>query len=82
MNTIDDYMGRPLLDFIIFIMDKWIIDQHYNTAFEKLFYNVDGFFYEIIDGKYLKRHSFYIDFQGNRMIQLMNVMKDLDMLKQ
>ena len=80
-NTVNKYMEHPIKDFIVFVMQEWLIRQHYYTAFEKMLQKRDGFYYEIVDGKYHHRgHDFYIDFQGIRMIQLMQVMKDLDML--
>ena len=40
----------------------------------------DGFYYEYVAGKYSKCADFGFDFQGNRMIQLFQVMKDLDVM--
>ncbi len=55
-------------------MNTWLIHQHYITAFDKMLQGRDGFYYEIIEGLYLKKHDFEIDFQGIRMIQLSRVM--------
>lgn len=79
-QTVDEYIDKPIKEFLIFIMDKWLIVQHFNTAFEKLFYNIDGFFYEVIDDKYYKKHNYSVGFQGIRMTQLYRIMQDLDML--
>jgi len=79
-EVVDDYKDKSIQEFILYVMEKWLIDQHYITAFEKMLQNRDGFFYEVIDDFYMKRHEFRLDFQGIRMIQLMQVMKDLDML--
>lgn len=79
-RTVDEYLDKPLKSFLAFIMDKWLIVQHFNTAFEKLFYNIDGFFYEIIDDKFYKKHDYDVGFQGMRMTRLMKIMRDLDML--
>ena len=62
-------------------MDKWLIDHHYETALEKLYGGRDGFYYEITNGYYYKKSEFNFEFQGNRFVQLMQVMKDLDLLK-
>lgn len=79
-ETVDNYRNRSVKDFILFVMDAWLIQQHYITAFDKMLQGRDGFYYEIIDGVYLKKHDFGIDFQGIRMIQLSQVMQDLNML--
>ena len=73
-------MEKPIQSFIISIMQSWIVDQHYLTALDKMIQGRDGFYYEIIDGRYVKKHDFDMDFQGIRMIQLAQVMRDLDML--
>ena len=67
-------------DFIVFVMDEWLIQQHYITAFEKMLRKNDGFYYEIIDDKYIKRFDFTVDFQDIRLIKLSQVMKDLDII--
>ena len=81
VQTVEEYKERTIQEFIIFVMREWLIRQHYFTAFEKMLQNRDGFYYEIVDGKYYHRgYDFYIEFQGIRMIQLMQIMRDLDML--
>jgi hypothetical protein len=80
IETVDDFMDHSIKDFILFVMQNWLVDQHYITAFEKMLQNRDGFYYENIDGLYIKKHEFEMHFQGIRMIQLMKVMSDLDML--
>ena len=67
-------------EFMTFVMDEWLIQQHFFTAFEKMLQGRDGFYYEIIDGKYIKRVDFDVDFQGIRLIQLSQVMKDLEII--
>ena len=62
------------------IMNEWLIKQHYNTALAKFQRGEDGFYYEYVAGKYSKCADFGFDFQGNRMIQLFQVMKDLDVM--
>lgn len=79
--TVQNYINRPIKDFLVFVMNRWLIEQHYNTAFEKLLQNRDGFYYEIVDGYYYHKHDFYIAFQGVRLYQLAQVMRDLDILK-
>lgn len=79
-EIVDSYKKRTVQEFILFVMDVWLIQQHYITAFDKMLQGRDGFYYEVIDGVYLKKHDFGIDFQGIRMIQLSQVMQDLNML--
>ena len=42
--------------------------------------NRDGFFYELVDDKYIKKHDFDMRFQDIRMTSLRQVMMDIDML--
>jgi hypothetical protein len=79
-ETVDEYRIYPIKDFIVYVMDVWLIQQHYITAFNKMLFGRDGFYYEIIDGLYFRKHEFKLDFQGIRMVQLSKVMQDLDML--
>lgn len=80
ISKIDEYRNRSIEDFIVFVMHYWIVEQHYMTALDKMIQGRDGFYYEIIDGRYIRKHEFVLDFQGIRMIQLAQVMRDLDML--
>lgn len=81
VRTVEEYKDRPIREFITYVMQEWIIRQHYFTAFEKMLQNRDGFYYELVDGKYYHRgYVFEIVFQGIRMIQLMQIMRDMDML--
>ena len=79
-DTVERYKHREIVDFMIFVMDKWLCEQHYFTAFNKLMQGRDGFYYELIDDLYRKKHDYDMGFQGIRLIQLMQIMKDLDML--
>ena len=80
ISTVDEYKTRSVRDFLIHLMDEWLIEQHYRTAFEKMLNGRDGFFYEIEDGYYVHKHPFDLRFQGIRLMQLASVMTDLDML--
>ena len=81
IELVDKYKNRPIYEFLTYIIDKWLIDHHYETALEKLYGGRDGFYYEITNGYYYKKSEFNFEFQGNRFVQLMQVMKDLDLLK-
>lgn len=79
-EAVDNHKNSTIKEFLVFVMDNWLIQQHYMTAFEKMLQDRDGFYYEIIDGKYIKREEFAIDFQGIRLIQLSQVMRDLEVI--
>ncbi|MBE5923593.1 MAG: hypothetical protein E7271_03875 [Lachnospiraceae bacterium] len=77
---VKNHMDKTIKDFIVYIMKHWLVEQHYYTAFNKLLQGRDGFYYEIIDGRYIRKHEYDVFFQENRMVQLTQVMRDLDML--
>ncbi len=79
-EVIKEYMNRSARDLLLFIMKEWLVEQHYITAFEKMMQNRDGFYYEYIDGYYIRKHKFDLRFQDIRMTSLSQVMVDLDML--
>jgi len=78
---IREFAEKPVAEFIAHLMINWIIKKHEKTATEKLYYGRDGFFFEKVDDRYGFKHSMYPDFQGIRLQQLTQVMKDLDMLE-
>ena len=79
-EKVENYKDRPCLEFLRFIMDDWLIEQHFITAFGKMLQDRDGFYYELIDHKYSRKHFFNPDFQGLRLTSLTQVMTDLDLL--
>lgn len=79
-STINDYKNRPIIDLVAFLMDEWILKRHEEVAFRKMTEGRDGFFIEKVDGRYYKKCNMDPDFTGNRMLQLLSVMRDLDML--
>lgn len=82
-EEIGRYRNVTIAEFLNYIMSEYIVEQHKRTCFEKLTrtsQSVDGFYFEFIDEHYIKNeHIFQLDFQGIRLIQLMQVMEDLDM---
>ena len=79
-EKVKDFKGKPCVAFLQYIMEEWLIEQHYITAFGKMLQGRDGFYYELIDGKYIRKHYFNLDFQGIRLTSLTQVMRDLDIL--
>ena len=82
-DTVERFRFKPVKEFLDYIMREFVVEQHKRTCFEKLTrssQSVDGFYFEEIDGLYVRNeHVFQIDFQGLRILQLMQVMEDLDM---
>ena len=77
---VDEYRNKSVKEFLVFVMDQWLIEQHFRTAFEKLLQKRDGFYFEIVNDRYVRTHEFDIRFQGLRLFQLASVMKDLELL--
>lgn len=77
---VDEYKDKSICEFLSFIMEYWLIKHHFDVALEKLYAGNDGFYYEVIDGYYHKKEDFNFSFQGIRFVQLMQVMKDLDII--
>ena len=78
--SVKENIDTPIQEYLRFVMKEWLIQKHYRTAFEKMLQKRDGFFYQVIDGKYMKKYDFQIDFQEIRLRQLFQVMKDLKMI--
>ena len=70
-------------ELLLYVMKNCIVEQHIRTCNDKLMrpsQSINGFFFERVDDRFIKnQYGFQVDFQGNRFIQLMQVMKDLDM---
>ena len=79
-SLIKEYKDKPIKELIFILMKHWLVEQHGITAFNKLLQGRDGFYYELIDGRYIKKWNYDIGFQEIRMVELTQVMRDLDML--
>lgn len=79
-KLVDEFKDKNIEIFINQIM-YILLNQHMNTAFEKMLQGRDGYYVEKIENKYLRKEYFDLDFQGIRMVQLSMVMKDLDLLE-
>ncbi len=80
IHLVESHKQLPITKLLIYIMANWIVRRHEQVAFRKMVDGRDGFFIEKVDGKYYQKFISYADFTGNRMMQLIHVMKDLDML--
>lgn len=82
IKLVDDFRDKPIIKFIQYIMVNWIVKKHEFVAREKLLQGRDGFYFERIDDLYVPAgHLSEPGFKGLRMLQLLQVMKDLDMLE-
>ena len=82
IKLVDEYSDKPIIEFIQYIMINWIVKRHETVAREKLLQGRDGFYFERIDDLYVPAgHLDEPGFKGLRLLQLMQVMKDLDMLE-
>ena len=79
-EKVNEYKEKPCVAFLQFIMEEWLIEQHYITAFGKMLQGRDGFYFELINGKYIRKHYFDLAFQGIRLTSLTQIMRDLDIL--
>jgi hypothetical protein len=82
IKLVDEYSDKPIIEFIQYVMVNWIVKRHEAVAREKLLQGRDGFYFERIDDLYVPAgHLAEPGFKGLRLLQLMQVMKDLDMLE-
>ncbi|MCR5307420.1 MAG: hypothetical protein K6E24_00240 [bacterium] len=83
IRLFEDYKDKKICDVLAYIMDKWLIRHHYETALSKMLAGRDGFYYRLVDGYYFKNeeHTFIFDMPGNRFLQLTKAMMDLDIIK-
>jgi hypothetical protein len=86
IDLVNRFKEEPVGTFLTYVVKECIIEQHMRTCFEKITrssQSIDGFYFEYADGLYMKNeHEFQVDFQGIRFVQLMQVMKDLDMFEE
>lgn len=83
IKLVDEWWDRPVLDLLQFIMREWIIYQNEVTALEKVLrsQSLDGYIFERVDDKYARTGKYpTTDFQGVRLVNLLQIMKDLDVI--
>lgn len=80
-KLVEEYKDKPIEEFIKYIMYHYLLNQHMNTAFEKMLQGRDGYYVEKIENEYSRKEYFDLDFQGIRMVQLTMVMQDLNVLE-
>ena len=80
-KLVEEYKDKPIEEFIKHIMYHYLLNQHMNTAFEKMLQGRDGYYVEKIENEYSRKEYFDLDFQGIRMVQLAMVMQDLNVLE-
>lgn len=79
-ERVKEFEQRPISAVLSFLMQKWLIEQHYITAFGKMMQERDGFYYEVINERYVRKFEFDLAFQAVRLTSLSQVMRDLDIL--
>ena len=81
IRIIDEMMDRPVIDFLDYVMDKWIICRNEMVALEKMFNNRDGYIFERI-GSLISSTDRppATDFQEIRLKNLLQIMADLDVV--
>ena len=80
-KLVDEYKDKTIEEFIKYVMYYYLLNQHMNTAFEKMLQGRDGYYVEKIENEYSRKEYFDLDFQGIRMVQLSMVMQDLNVLE-
>lgn len=80
-KLVEEYIDKTIEEFIKHIMYFYLLNQHMNTAFEKMIQERDGYYVEKIEDRYVRKVDFDFDFQGIRMVQLSMVMQDLNVLE-
>lgn len=81
MDKVVEYFDKPIIQFIEYVLYEWCLKQHEKTAFSKMLRGEDAYFVEKVDGKYRKKRTAGLSFQGIRLVQLLVVMKDLNLLE-
>ncbi len=82
IKLINEYSEKTIKDFIMYIMNNWIIDRHRIVAYGKLADKRDGFYFEEVNNRFIQKAIPTPEFQGIRLISLLQIMKDLDMLEE
>ena len=80
-KLIEEYKDKSIEEFIKYIMYYYLLNQHMNTAFEKMLDGRDGYYVEKIENEYSRKEYYELDFQGIIMVQLAMVMRDLNVLE-
>lgn len=79
INKVDECWDKPIIELLSFIMKEWILDQNEKVAFAKLLQGRDGYIFERIGEMYRSTDKQpAAEFQGVRLTNLYQVIKDLD----
>ena len=79
INKVDECWDKPAIELLSYIMKKWILDQNEKVAFAKLLQGRDGYIFERIGDMYRSTgRQPAAEFQGVRLTNLYQVIKDLD----
>lgn len=79
-EDVNNFKDKSVKEFLMFLLENYCIKQHLRTAKRKMYTGRDGYYIEEINGCYYRIRGHGIGFQGNRIMQFIEVMKTLDML--
>lgn len=84
INDIDNYKEKNIKEYLVYMIDKYIIKQHIITSQRKFMLKEDCYYFAI-DNNYIyktnrEKKEFVYGLQNLRINQLFQVMKELDML--
>lgn len=83
LSIVNKYKDETVKDLLIFIIENFIIKQHYNTAIEKLYTTHNKTFHFNLDENRLHWiGNDHAAFNGMRVIQGFNIVKDLGLVKE
>ena len=76
---VENYLDKPIYVYLTHIIKNQIINQHLETAFNKLPEH-DGYFIIENEGNYIKTHDYKLQFPDLKTMTIYSVMKDLGLL--
>lgn len=80
IGKIEELWNAPVSELLNYIVKEWILKQNERVAFEKLMQGRDGYLFERVNDTLYKTtdKDYSPDFQGIRLVNLYQIMKDLD----
>ena len=83
LNDIEKYKNKTLKEYVIYVINEYIVNQHLKTARRKFLYGENNYYFTI-EGEMIYKvnyDSLDMGLQNMRINQTISVMKDLDMLE-
>ena len=80
-DIVNKYLDEPIYKFIEYLMMNYLIKQNERTAYRKMMNeNKYGYHYEEFNNKYVLSRHYYFGLGNDRIIALIRILKDLNML--